>query len=370
MTINKKLAIGTAGVLAVAGTGSALAAAGHGKKSTTRTAAIGAFDHHGHPGFGGGDNLAAAADYLGVTSAALQTDLQSGKTLAQVAAATSGKSTAGLVAALVAHETTEIKAAVTAGRLTQAQADTMIAGLTARFTAEVASAGPLHGPGDPGYGPGHGPGDDLDAAAAYLGVSSTALQTDLQSGKTLAQVASATSGKSTAGLVAALVAHETTELNAAVTAGRLTQAQADTMIAGLTARFTAAAASSGPLHGPGGPGGPGDHGGPGHGPSDELGAAASYLGVTSAALLADVQSGKTLAQVAAATSGKTTAGLIAALVTHETAEINAAVTAGRLTQAQADTMIAELTQRFTDLANGVMPAEGPRGPHDGGGHRP
>ena len=134
MTINKKLAIGTAGVLAVAGTGSALAAAGHGKKSTTRTAAIGAFDHHGHPGFGGGDDFAAAADYLGVSSTALQTDLQSGKTLAQVASATSGKSTAGLVAALVAHETTELNAAVTAGRLTQAQADTMIAGLTARFT--------------------------------------------------------------------------------------------------------------------------------------------------------------------------------------------------------------------------------------------
>ena len=152
MTIKKKLAIGTAGVLAVAGTGTALAASGIGKKSSSAgTLSIrgGGPDNGGpgHPGIGGGDDLAAAAAYLGITNAALMTDLQSGKTLAQVAAATSGKTTAGLIAALVTHETAEIKAAVTAGRLTQAQADTLIAGLTARFTAAVASTAPLHGPG-------------------------------------------------------------------------------------------------------------------------------------------------------------------------------------------------------------------------------
>jgi hypothetical protein len=93
-----------------------------------------------------------------------------------------------------------------------------------------------------------GPGDDLDAAAAYLGVTSAVLQSDLQSGKTLAQVATATSGKTTAGLVDALVAAETTEWDARVTAGALTQAQETAMLPTLTQRFT------GLVNGTGGPG--------------------------------------------------------------------------------------------------------------------
>ena len=200
-------------------------------------------------------------------------------------------------------------------------------------------------------GPGaQGVPDDLSAAATYLGVTDAALVADVQAGKTLAQVASATSGKTTAGLIAALVTAETAEINARVTAGTITQAQADAQIATLTTRFTAFVNGTLPDHGPGGPGFPGGHGGGG---SDDLAAAATYLGLTQAALDADRQAGKTLAQVAAATTGKTTAGLIAALVTHETAEINARVTAGRLTQAQADTEIANLTTRFTAFVNGT-----------------
>lgn len=85
----------------------------------------------------GGDDFTAAANYLGVTEAALATQLQAGKTLAQVADATSGKSAAGLIDALVAAEKTEIAAAVTAGRLTQAQADQILPTLKERFTALV-----------------------------------------------------------------------------------------------------------------------------------------------------------------------------------------------------------------------------------------
>ena len=113
---------------------------------------------------------------------------------------------------------------------------------------------PEHGPGGPdehGHGPG---GDDFTAAATYLGVTEAALTTQLQAGKTLAQVAAATSGKSAAGLIDALVAHETTELDAAVTAGTITQARRDAMVPNLKARFTALVNGTRPAHDDHGPG--------------------------------------------------------------------------------------------------------------------
>ena len=209
---------------------------------------------------------------------------------------------------------------------------------------------------------GHGASDELVVAASYLGTTAADLLTQLQSGKTLAQVATATSGKTTAGLIAALVAAEKQELAAAVTAGRLTQAQVDQITPTLTQRFTDFVSGTRPAGGPG-PGGFGH--GPGA-PNDDLAAAATYLGSTTASLLTQLQAGKTLAQVSAATSGKSTAGLIAALVAHEKAEIAGHVTSGKLTQAQADQITPTLTQRFTDFVNGVRPAGGP-GP--GGGFR-
>jgi hypothetical protein len=208
----------------------------------------------------------------------------------------------------------------------------------------------------------HGPGDELDAAASYLGTTTASLLTQLQAGKTLAQVAAATNGKSTTGLVDALVAAEKTEIAAAVTSGKLTQAQADQITPTLTQRFTDLVNGVPPAGGPGGFG----HGPGGPGGGDDLAAAATYLGSTTANLLTQLQAGKTLAQIAAATSGKSTAGLIAALVAAEKTEIAGKVTSGALTQAQADQITATLTQRFTDLVNGVRPADGPG--HDGFRH--
>jgi hypothetical protein len=99
----------------------------------------------------------------------------------------------------------------------------------------------------------HGPSDELAAAASYLDLTAAELQTKLQSGKTLAQVADATNGKSAAGLIDALVAAEKKELAAAVSAGRLTQAQADTIEASLVQRFTALVNGTAPQDGPFGP---------------------------------------------------------------------------------------------------------------------
>jgi uncharacterized protein YkwD len=221
-----QLVLVTAGVAALAGGGTAIAAKSHSQTGGSAVH-VGTLAHHG----GHGDDLDAAATYLGTTTSDLLTQLQAGKTLAQIA----GSKTTGLVAALVAHEKQEIADAVKAGRLTQAQADQIAPMLTQRVTDLVNGVRPAGGPGrGPGFGHGPGHGDDLDAAATYLGTTTSDLLTQLQAGKTLAAIA----GTKASGLVAALVAHEKTELAAAVTAGRLTQAQADQVVPTLTQHFT------------------------------------------------------------------------------------------------------------------------------------
>jgi hypothetical protein len=198
-----QLALILVGIAALALGGTALAAKGHSQNTRAASAARG--DDHRGPG----DDLAAAASYLGSTTDALLTQLKAGKTLAQVADATSGKSKSGLIAALVSHETQELTDAVAAGHLTKAQSDQIASTLTQRFTDFVNGVRP---PGGPGFG--HPHGDGIQVAATYLGITVDSLRTQLQAGKTLAQVANATSGKSASGLIDALVADATTRFGA------------------------------------------------------------------------------------------------------------------------------------------------------------
>ena len=102
----------------------------------------------GGPGERGviGDSFAAAATYLGTTTADLRTKMQAGQTLAQIAAATSGKSRDGLVAALTADAKAKIAAAQTAGTITADQATQLGNGLADRIARLVDSTRPA-GPG-------------------------------------------------------------------------------------------------------------------------------------------------------------------------------------------------------------------------------
>ena len=184
-----RIALTAAAVAALAGGGTAIAAKGH--SHATHSSVVGAF-HPGRPG------LDAAATYLGTTVDALRTQLQSGKTLAQIADATSGKSAAGLIAALVADAQAKFGSNVPPD-------------LKQHITDLVNGVHALHGPGDR-----HGGPRGLDAAATYLGITPDALRTQLQSGKTLAQIADATSGKSAQGLIDALVADARTHITAMV----------------------------------------------------------------------------------------------------------------------------------------------------------
>jgi hypothetical protein len=217
----------------------------------------------GGPGFGhGGAHLATIAASLGMTEADLRTELQGGKSVADVASVKS-VSLDTVVNAIIATQTETLKQAVTVGRLTQAQADTLLANLKVTLPGQLQTKmvaglkGPGFGERGPG-GPGMRGGASLTTIATALNMTEADLRTELQSGKSVADVASA---KSVAldTVINAIVAEQTTKLNQAVTNGKLTQTQADEMLAKLKADLPTLLAQKGNLGGPGrGPGrGPG-----------------------------------------------------------------------------------------------------------------
>ena len=151
-------------------------------------------------------------------------------------------------------------------------------------------------------------------------------------------------------------------IDAAVAAGKITKEQAEAMKKrakdGRLPPFR-----GGHHRGFGGEGGPGHHGGPGH-PGAPLAAASSYLGLSEAELRTELESGKTLAQIARA-QGKSVDDLTAKLSAELTTKLDAAVDAGRLTQAQADEMLSRMTAHLGAMINGTA---GPGHPHcDGPG---
>jgi hypothetical protein len=130
-------------------------------------------------------------------------------------------------------------------------------------------SGGFGGGGGGRFGGGFGAfGGGDSAAAAYLGISASTLQTDLAGGKTLAEVAKA-QGKTVDGLVSAMVAATRKQLDAAVASGRFTKQQEATIVAGLQQRDTAMV--NGTRTGRGGFGGGGFGGGQGRGGSGSFG---------------------------------------------------------------------------------------------------
>ena len=105
------------------------------------------------PGFGRGpgdrnvigDSVAAAATYLGTTTADLETKMRAGQTLAQIANATAGKSRDGLLNALVTDATAKIDAAQKAGTITADQATQLKTNLSTRLGQLVDNTGPFPG---------------------------------------------------------------------------------------------------------------------------------------------------------------------------------------------------------------------------------
>jgi hypothetical protein len=180
--LKRRLALAVA-LLAVLGAGTAVALGAsaspkhHGRHAGSRHAHAGSHQH---------GLLATASSYLALPASQLRSELASGKTLGQIAAATPGKSEAGLVAALVAAAKQRLQHA-------EAQVPSRIQSLVQGQSSSEKLGSARHG-------------TLREAVLAYLGTDRRTLTRELRSGETLTQVAAATPGKSSAGLRQAILA--------------------------------------------------------------------------------------------------------------------------------------------------------------------
>jgi hypothetical protein len=201
------------------------------------------------------------------------------------AAGTLGVDPSKLSGALKKALENQVDAQVTAGKLTKEQADAIKKriedGTQPIFGGPGFGGGPRGhfgrpgrggpgGPGGPGFGFGGFAGPALKAGigdvATYLGLKPADLVTQLRSGKSLADIATA-QGKTVDGLKTAITDAATKQLDAAVTANKLTKDQETKLLAGLASHLddlvngVHKAGGFGFRHGHGGWKGPGDRGG-------------------------------------------------------------------------------------------------------------
>jgi hypothetical protein len=172
--------------------------------------------------------LAAAGGGAAVAASNSDSPSEESSAIIDDAAAQLGISPSRLGEALKTALGKRVDAAVAAGRITKAEGDA----IKERIQADdfpLLFGGGLH------RGFHHLVG--FDAAADYLGLTEAQLRTEVEGGKSLAQVAH-DRDKSVDGLVAALVDEARQKLDQAVTAGRLTPGQRDELLGGLEDRIT------------------------------------------------------------------------------------------------------------------------------------
>lgn len=193
---------------------------------------FGGFGFFGGRGVRGGQLITSTdiASALGMNVTDLNTALQSGKSIADLAN-TQNKDLATVKSTLLADVKTRLDSQVTAKTLTQSQADQLYQNLTNSIDAMLNSTRPMMGGrgGFPGFGM-MGPGGNqlitsADIAGA-LGMTQADVNTAIQSGKSIADLAKA-QNKDLAAVKTTLLADAKTKLDSEVTNKTLTQAQAD-----------------------------------------------------------------------------------------------------------------------------------------------
>lgn len=237
--VNAKLKLAMAGTvitLGVVGTITAFAAttntntSNSGQGARTTWAA-----HHGRMGHGvdaGAMNLDSIAKLLNLDSSTLKSDLESGKSLAQIAQS-QGVSLQTLISTLEINLKTTLDSKVAAGTMTPVQETAMLTNFNSHATQMVESTRRFHSQG--GRGPFEHRKAGLRTVAKVLGVSRATLQSDLQSGQSIVDVATS-KGISEDSLVATLKANLKSKLDARVSAGKMTSQEEQQMLTNFESR--------------------------------------------------------------------------------------------------------------------------------------
>jgi hypothetical protein len=204
----------------------------------------------------------------------------------------------------------------------------------------------------------------LATVSKVLGITETELKTELEAGKSISDVAKA-KNIDLATVKAALLAEAKAHIDAEVAAGKHTAAEGATKLAEVTTRIDTMLTTAGlPARGPQGMGGHKGKGGPGKIMSE---AVANVLKLTTTELKTQLQSGKSLADVAK-TQSVDIADVKTVLTSDFTAHLAEEVTSGKHTQAEADAKLAEFKTNLDTMVNRVGPAGGMKG--EGRGHGP
>lgn len=144
------------------------------------------------------------ATFLGISTTELQTDLKNGQTLAQIGQA-HGKSTTDLKNFLTSQLKSRLDQAVANGRLTSQQESTMLNNASSRFDKLISTNFQQVAANRRGRTPAPRIGAMvLPTVAQTLGMSQADVRTELQNGKTLAQIAQE-HGKTSADLETAII---------------------------------------------------------------------------------------------------------------------------------------------------------------------
>jgi hypothetical protein len=178
----------------------------------------------------GQSDVQVAAGYLGISTEDLRRQLRSGLTLAQVADTGKGTSSAGLFHALLQARTAAIKKR----GLSTGKEKEKLASISQRLENELRRAR-------------RGNSSVMALASGYLGIEADTLLSRLASGKSLAEIASATTGKSRSGLIEALTRPRERRLRRAAASHRLTATAAQATIDAFRTRTTSEVDHTGPL---------------------------------------------------------------------------------------------------------------------------
>ena len=197
----------------------------------------------------------------------------------------------------------------------------------------------------------------LATASKVLGITETELKTELEAGKSIADVAKA-KNIDIATVKAALLAEAKAHIDAEVAAGKHTAAEGVTKLAEVTARIDTMLTTAGlPARGPHGDGGHKGKGGPGKFMTATL---ATTLKLTQEELKTQLHSGKSLVDVAK-TQNVDIADVKTVLTSDFAAHLAEEVTSGKHTQAEADAKLAEFKTNLDTMVNRVGPAGGMKG---------